>query len=220
MIRICPSILNANLDDLPGEIAKISKASDLLHLDVMDGVFVPNFTFDFLRASEIINDSILEVDVHLMIANADTEALRYTETKATSITVHFEACSDPKNTVRAIRASGKRVALAIKPNTPFSAIQELVESLDMILVMTVEPGFGGQTFMKEMMPKVEQARNYLDQKGLGNTWLQVDGGINEATIEIARMAGADTFVAGSAVFKSSNPAQTIETLRHLATSVK
>jgi ribulose-phosphate 3-epimerase len=220
MIRICPSILNANFDDLPGEISRIAVSSDLLHLDVMDGVFVPNFTFDFQSARKIINTSVLGVDVHLMIENPDSEALLYANTKAVSITVHFEACIDPKNTLAGIRESGKRAALAIKPSTPFSAIRELVEYTDMILVMTVEPGFGGQSFMNEMMPKVEAARHYLDQKGLADIWLQVDGGINEKSISIARAAGADTFVAGSAVFNSNDPAAMVEILRHLASSVK
>jgi ribulose-phosphate 3-epimerase len=220
MIRICPSILNANFDDLPGEILKISEVSDLLHLDVMDGKFVPNFTFDFAKASAIISASKLPVDVHLMIADADNEAIPYAKTEALSITIHFEACTNPLATLKRIRSFGKRAALAVKPNTPFRAIEELIQECDMILIMTVEPGFGGQSFMKEMLPKVEAARNYLDQKGYRDIWLEVDGGVNEETIALARRAGADTFVAGSAVFKSENPAGVVETLRHLADAVK
>lgn len=220
MIRICPSILNANFDDLPGEILKISEVSDLLHLDVMDGKFVPNFTFDFAKASAIISASKLPVDVHLMIADADNEAIPYAKTEALSITIHFEACTNPLATLKRIRSFGKRAALAVKPNTPFGAIEELIQECDMILIMTVEPGFGGQSFMKEMLPKVEAARNYLDQKGYRDIWLEVDGGVNEETIALARRAGADTFVAGSAVFKSENPAVVVETLRHLADTVK
>jgi ribulose-phosphate 3-epimerase len=220
MIRICPSILNANFDDLPGEILKISEVSDLLHLDVMDGKFVPNFTFDFARASAIISASKLPVDVHLMIADADNEAIPYAKTEALSITIHFEACTNPLATLKRIRSFGKRAALAVKPNTPFGAIEELIQECDMILIMTVEPGFGGQSFMKEMLPKVEAARNYLDQKGYRDIWLEVDGGVNKETIALARRAGADTFVAGSAVFKSENPAGVVETLRHLADAVK
>ena len=220
MIRICPSILNANFDDLPGEILKISEVSDLLHLDVMDGKFVPNFTFDFAKASAIISASKLPVDVHLMIADADNEAIPYAKTEALSITIHFEACTNPLATLKRIRSFGKRAALAVKPNTPFGAIEELIQECDMILIMTVEPGFGGQSFMKEMLSKVEAARNYLDQKGYRDIWLEVDGGVNEETIALARRAGADTFVAGSAVFKSENPAGVVETLRHLADAVK
>ena len=220
MIRICPSILNADFDHLPEEIARVAEVSDLLHLDVMDGLFVPNFTFDFNRAEEIINLSSLPVDVHLMIENADLNVLPYLETKATSITVHFEASSDPLSTLRRIRQSKKRAALAIKPSTSLDEVKELIGELDMLLVMTVEPGFGGQKFMEEMMPKVSAARTWLSQKGYSDVWLQVDGGINEATISTARKNGADTFVAGSVVYKAENPASMVETLRRLATSVQ
>lgn len=220
MIRICPSILNANFDDLPGEIAKVAQVADLLHLDVMDGNFVPNFTFDLARSTEIIAASTLPVDVHLMIANADTEALPYAETNAFSITVHYEACSDPITTLRNIRERDKRVGLAVKPGTRFEEIESLLNEVDMLLVMTVEPGFGGQKFMEEMLPKVEAARKWLRQKGVGSQWLQVDGGINTETIKSAAKAGADTFVAGSVVYRSDDPSEMIETLRRAAESSK
>ncbi|MEY3722212.1 MAG: ribulose-phosphate 3-epimerase [Candidatus Nanopelagicaceae bacterium] len=220
MIRICPSILNANFDELPSEIAKVAQVSDLLHLDVMDNKFVPNFTFSFERAREIIEGSQLPVDVHLMIANADKEALPYLDTSALSITVHFEACADPLSLLTEIRRRGKRSAIAIKPGTAIDEIRELIPAVDMILVMTVEPGFGGQKFMSEMMPKVEVARRWLDEGGFGDTWLQVDGGVNLETISKAKQAGADTFVAGSVVFNSPDPAGVVETLRQLAAAAK
>lgn len=220
MIRICPSILNANFDQLPSEIAKIAQVSDLLHLDVMDNKFVPNFTFSFERAREIIEGSELPVDVHLMIADADREALPYLDTGAVSITVHLEACEDPLGLLTEIRRRGKRAAIAIKPGTAIDEIKELLPNVDMILVMTVEPGFGGQKFMSEMMPKVEIARRWLDEAGLSDTWLQVDGGINLETISKAKKAGADTFVAGSVVFNSPDPAGIVKTLRQLAAAVK
>ena len=220
MIRICPSILNANFDELPSEIAKVAQVSDLLHLDVMDNKFVPNFTFSFERAREIIEGSQLPVDVHLMIANADKEALPYLDTGALSITVHFEACADPLSLLTEIRRRGKRSAIAIKPGTAIDEIRELIPAVDMILVMTVEPGFGGQKFMSEMMPKVEVARRWLDEGGFGDTWLQVDGGVNLETISKAKQAGADTFVAGSVVFNSPDPAGVVETLRQLAAAAK
>ena len=220
MIRICPSILNANFDELPSEIAKVAQVSDLLHLDVMDNKFVPNFTFSFERAREIIEGSQLPVDVHLMIANADKEALPYLDTSAFSITVHFEACADPLSLLSEIRRRGKRSAIAIKPGTAIDEIRELIPAVDMILVMTVEPGFGGQKFMSEMMPKVEVARRWLDEGGFGDTWLQVDGGVNLETISKAKQAGADTFVAGSVVFNSPDPAGVVETLRQLAAAAK
>jgi ribulose-phosphate 3-epimerase len=220
VIRICPSILNANFDELPSEIAKVAQVSDLLHLDVMDNKFVPNFTFSFERAREIIEGSQLPVDVHLMIANADKEALPYLDTSALSITVHFEACADPLSLLTEIRRRGKRSAIAIKPGTAIDEIKELIPAVDMILVMTVEPGFGGQKFMSEMMPKVEVARRWLDEGGFGDTWLQVDGGVNLETISKAKQAGADTFVAGSVVFNSPDPAGVVETLRQLAAAAK
>lgn len=213
MIRICPSILNANFDDLPGEIARVAQVADLLHLDVMDNVFVPNLTFSLERSLEIIGQSTLPVDVHLMIASADCKAVDFAAPNTSSITVHLEACDDPRQTLRAIRASGKRAGLAIKPGTSIEEVEDLLEELDMILVMTVEPGFGGQSFMESMMPKVEKARHWLNQKGLSDTWLQVDGGIALPTIRKAFLAGADTFVAGSAVYKSEDPAKMIQQLR-------
>lgn len=216
MIRICPSILNANFADLPTEIARVAEVADLLHLDVMDDVFVPNFTFDLDKSKEIIDLSVLPVDVHLMVADVDSKASQYAFENTKSITVHFEACSDPRWTLNSIRSSGKRAGLAIKPNTPITVVEELLDVCDMILVMTVEPGFGGQSFMEEMMPKVQQARKWLNQKGLGDTWLQVDGGISLKTIKKAFVAGADTFVAGSAVYSSADPAEMVELLRKAA----
>jgi len=213
MIRICPSILNANFDDLPNEIRKVAEVSDLLHLDVMDDMFVPNFTFSLERSLEIIQSSLLPVDVHLMISEADTKAVSYAAKNTASITVHYEACEDPVATLRSIRHSGKRAGLAIKPNTPVTVLEEILDEIDMILVMSVEPGFGGQSFMEAMMPKVQQARHWLRQKGYKDTWLQVDGGISLSTIRTAARAGADTFVAGSAVYKADDPAQMIWELR-------
>jgi ribulose-phosphate 3-epimerase len=213
MIRICPSILNANFDDLPNEIRKVAEVSDLLHLDVMDDIFVPNFTFSLERSLEIIQSSLLPVDVHLMISEADTKAVSYAAKNTASITVHYEACEDPVATLRSIRHSGKRAGLAIKPNTPVTVLEEILDEIDMILVMSVEPGFGGQSFMEAMMPKVQQARHWLRQKGYKDTWLQVDGGISLSTIRTAARAGADTFVAGSAVYKADDPAQMIRELR-------
>ena len=213
MIRICPSILNANFDDLPNEILKVAQVSDLLHLDVMDNIFVPNFTFDLDQSLKIITDSALPVDVHLMVSDVDLKAALYAIDNTASITVHFEACADPVSTLRSIRSRGKRAGLAIKPNTPISVVEEILNEIDMLLVMTVEPGFGGQSFMESMMPKVEQARRWLRDKDLSDSWIQVDGGISLATIRRAFDAGADTFVAGSAVYKSEDPAAMISALR-------
>ena len=215
-IRIFPSILNANFEKLPEEILKVSETADFIHLDVMDNVFVPNFTFDFERSVEIIDSSALPIDVHLMVVNADLAGPQYARTNAQSITVHYEACQDVHKTISAIKDLGKRVGLAVKPGTPIDVVQPYLSNLDMVLVMTVEPGFGGQKFMSEMMPKVRAAREWLNGAGLSDTWLQLDGGISLETIEEGATAGADTFVAGSAVYKSDNPAAMVSELRRKA----
>lgn len=218
MIRICPSILNADFSNLALEIERVAEVSDLLHLDIMDGKFVPNETFTIQESKKIIAESALKTDVHLMIADADNAVIPYLETTAISLTVHLEALAKPLETLRNIRSHGKRAGLAIKPGTPIDSIHPFLMELDMILIMTVEPGFGGQKFMAEMMPKVATARKWLDANNLDDTWLQVDGGVNLETIKIARNSGADTFVAGSVVYKSDNPAEIVKALRVNATA--
>jgi len=208
--------LNADRSELQSEISKVSSQSDLLHLDIMDGIFVPNSTFTFDEAEKIIKGSALPVDVHLMISNPDEEAVRYADAGASSITFHFEASSNPQATIERIRKAGSRVGIALKPETSFAQIAPYLESLDMVLVMTVEPGFGGQSFMGNMMGKVEEVRREIDEKHLGRIWLQVDGGINLETIVTASKAGADTFVAGSAVFSAPNPGEMVLKLRAAA----
>lgn len=215
-IRITPSILNADFENLGGEIERISSTSDLVHLDVMDDIFVPNFTFDFERASEIISVSKLPVDAHLMVSKVDQIAPKYAEVGCASVTIHAEATTDIRGTLRAIRSNGARAALALKPKTYLEPYLEFLDDLDMLLIMTVEPGFGGQKFMTDQLPKIAQARKEIGSKAI---WLQVDGGISLDTIESAAAAGADTFVAGSAVFNSSDPAQMVSTLRLKAQSV-
>ena len=217
-IYINPSILNANFDDLENEIDRVAKVSDQLHLDIMDNKFVPNFTFDFKRALEIIAFSKLPVDAHLMIEDADVLAPKYAEGGCDSVTFHFEAAKNVKQTIANIKSNGSKAGLAIKPGTDFSQIEEFINELDMLLIMTVEPGFGGQSFMTDQMEKVLQARSYIDAQAKAVTLLQVDGGISESTIEIAAKAGANCFVAGSAVYKSSDPAETIVKLRSLASN--
>ena len=213
-IRITPSILNADFTKLGSEIERISGTSDLVHLDVMDNVFVPNFTFDFNQASEIISISKLPVDAHLMVADVDLIAPKYAETGCASVTIHAEATSDIRGTLKAIRSNGARASLALKPKTSLDPYLEFLDDLDMLLIMTVEPGFGGQKFMTDQLSKIEQARKEIGSKAI---WLQVDGGISLDTIESAATAGADTFVAGSAVFNSANPAQMVTDLRDKAT---
>ena len=215
-IRITPSILNADLENLNSEIGKIAKVSDLLHLDIMDNIFVPNKTWNLEEAKSIISLSPIPVDAHLMITNPDTEAIKYAEAGCASVTIHYESSNTLLQTLKNIRRAGARASVALKPKTDFSVLKDLRDSLDMILIMTVEPGFGGQKFMSEMMDKVAKSREFI---GDADIWLQVDGGISLDTIAIARDAGADTFVAGSAVFKSDNPAEMVNRLRELATRV-
>lgn len=212
-IRITPSILNADFAHLDREIAKIAPVSDLLHLDVMDNIFVPNFTFDFDSATKIISASPIPVDSHLMIADVDQLAPAYAHAGSASVTIHAEASNDVAKTLRAIRLEGARAGLALKPGTSLDLYSELIDDVDMFLIMTVEPGFGGQKFMDSMMDKVRSARRLIGDRSI---WLQVDGGISLETIEIARDAGADTFVAGSAVFNSPDPADMVTRLRELA----
>ena len=212
-IRITPSILNADFNHLEQEIAKIASVSDLIHLDVMDNIFVPNFTFDFESASEIIRGCPIGVDAHLMVADVDQIAPLYAQVGCASVTIHAEAAKNIGQTLREIRSEGARSGLALKPNTPLTTYEEFTDLVDMFLIMTVEPGFGGQKFMGEMMDKVRATRKAIGDRPI---WLQVDGGISLETIEIAVAAGADTFVAGSAVFKSDDPAAMILALRNLA----
>lgn len=215
-IRITPSILNADKSDLTAEISKISSVSDLLHLDIMDNKFVPNQTWNFSEAEAIIKLSPIPVDAHLMISDPDSQAIKYAEVGCRSVTIHYEATNNVKQVLKSIRGAGARAALALKPKTDFNVLLEYREFLDMILIMTVEPGFGGQKFMLEMMEKVKKSREFI---GDADIWLQVDGGISLDTIETARAAGADTFVAGSAVFNSEDPAAVIKQLRELATKI-
>lgn len=215
-VRITPSILNANFEDLAGEIVRIAQVSDLVHLDIMDNEFVPNFTFDFEAASKIVKESVLPVDAHLMVLDADTVAPQYAEIGCASVTLHVEATSDISRTLKTIRSEGARAGLAVKPGTEISEYADFADLVDMFLIMTVEPGFGGQKFMFDMVEKIQRARKIIGSRPI---WLQVDGGITEETIEIAAGAGADTFVAGSAVFRSQDPAQMIVKLRALAQSV-
>ena len=216
-IRITPSILNADFAHLDQEIAKIAAVSDFIHLDVMDNIFVPNFTFDFSSASKIIQGTEVPIDAHLMVADVDQIAIQYAEVGAASVTIHAEATTDIASTLKGIRSHGARAALAVKPGTAIDSYAEFIDDIDMFLIMTVEPGFGGQKFMESMMDKVRTTRKLIGSRPI---WLQVDGGISLETIEIAVEAGADTFVAGSAVFSAEDPAKMVIALRERALSSK
>ena len=212
-VRITPSILNADRGNLSSEIERIAHSSDFIHLDVMDNIFVPNFTFDFDSAKEIIAKCPIPVDSHLMVNEVDGIAVSYAEAGSASVTFHVEAVKNLKATARGIRAAGSRASIAFKPGTKIDEYSEFLDEVDMFLIMTVEPGFGGQAFMGEMLPKIRQARSLIGNRPI---WLQVDGGISLETIERAAEAGADTFVAGSAVFNSENPEMMVQALREKA----
>lgn len=215
-IRITPSILNADFAKLDEEIARVASASDLIHLDIMDNIFVPNFTFEFERAAEIIKSCPIPVDSHLMVVEPEKAAPAFAEMGSASVTYHFEAATEHRKIIRDVHSKGARVGIALKPGTPIDVISDYIGEIDMILVMTVEPGFGGQSFMSEMLEKVRAARSALGKNDRG-VWLQVDGGISPSTIASAAEAGADTFVAGSAVYKAEDPAAMVTLLRQIAT---
>ena len=215
-ILINPSILNARFDDLANEIAKVSQSADQLHLDIMDNIFVPNFTFDFQRAKEIIAFSDLPVDAHLMIADPDVSAPRYAQAGCVSVTFHLEAAKNVGQTISDVKSNGAKVGVAVKPGTPFSLVEPFIEQIDLLLIMTVEPGFGGQSFMHEQMDKVKTARSRIELIKGGKPLIQVDGGISLETIGEAASAGANCFVAGSAVYKSADPENMVQLLRKSA----
>ena len=215
-MRIQPSILSADFANFESEFSTISSA-DAIHVDVMDGHFVPNLTFGLGMVKRMQEISSLPLDVHLMIENPYHWAPLYAELGVFSVTAHFEALSDPVKTALAIKKTGSRAGLSIKPNTSVSEIAELIPHFDQILVMSVEPGFGGQSFMPEALGKLSEIRNLIDGKRL-DTWLQVDGGIDLVTIALAASAGADTFVAGSSVFGSDDRNSMISQLRQTAQS--
>ena len=213
---ISPSVLNSDLADLRREVDRVAINADWIHLDVMDAHFVPNLTFGLPVIESVLRDGPLPADCHLMIADPDRWAPEYARAGAASVTFHLEAAREARALSLGIREAGARVGVAVKPATHIERVVELIDVIDMILVMTVEPGFGGQSFMTNMLPKVHQARALVDRADLP-IWVQVDGGIDERTIVQAADAGADAFVAGSAVYRSADPGAMIDRLRALAT---
>lgn len=213
-MQISPSILSADFSRLAEELAAVKNA-DWAHVDVMDNHFVPNLTLGLPVVESLLKVSPVPIDCHLMIEDPDRWAPSYAEAGAGSVTFHVEAATDPVRTARAIRAAGARASMALKPGTDWAPYEELLPELDMVLVMTVEPGFGGQAFMADQMEKVAQVRRSVQRHG-GQIWIQVDGGVSADTIEQCARAGADVFVAGSAVYGAPDAAAAVDELRALA----
>jgi ribulose-phosphate 3-epimerase len=212
--RINPSILAADFVNMERELGRIATA-DLVHVDVMDNHFVPNLTFGAQMVERIQAVSPVPLDVHLMISDPDRWAPAYAELGAYSVTFHAEAAGEPVTLARKLRSMGVRAGIALKPGTGVEPYLDLLPEFDQVLVMTVEPGFGGQSFITETMPKLHRLHEAVQASGL-DVWLQVDGGITEETIVTAAEAGANTFVAGSSVFKAEDPAAQIALLRETA----
>nr|WP_196791918.1 ribulose-phosphate 3-epimerase [Motilibacter deserti] len=214
-VQISPSILSADFTDLAREVARIAPAADWVHVDVMDAHFVPNLTIGLPVVERLAQVSELPLDCHLMIADPDRWAPSYAEAGARSVTFHAEAVSAPVRLARELRARGARAGMALNPATPIEPYADLLPELDMLLLMTVEPGFGGQKFLDLVLPKLRRTRELVSRSG-AQVWLQVDGGVAADTVERVVEAGADVLVAGSAVYGAEDPAEAVRGLRQLA----
>ena len=214
MIKVSPSILAADFADLMRDIRKVESSAAMLHVDVMDGHFVPNISIGVPVVESINKNTDLFLDIHLMIERPQDYVEAFVKAGGDLICFHLEADCDPKEVIGKIHSLGKKAAVALKPATPAEAVKPYVKDLDMVLVMTVEPGFGGQSFLPEMMDKVSVVRDYAREMNPALD-IQVDGGINEQTAKTAVQAGANVLVAGSFVFRSEDPEECVKKLNQL-----
>ena len=213
-IMIAPSILSADFSKMGEEVKNLEKCgADLIHCDVMDGVFVNNITFGIKMVEDLRKITSLPLDCHLMIVHPEKYAERFVKAGADYVTVHAEACGDTlEDTLRLIKNAGAKCGAVINPDTPVSAVEKAIPLCDMVLVMSVFPGFGGQKFIASVLDKVKEIRSIIDEKNL-NCHVEIDGGINADTVIAAKAAGANVIVAGSGIFKAKDRAAAIETLR-------
>jgi len=213
-IKIAPSILAADFADLGNEVARIADYIDMVHIDVMDGHFVPNISLGFPVIASLRATTDLYFDCHMMTTNPDVFAENLATAGGNLLTVHAEVFPDPSRAIAAAQREGLDFGLAVSPPTPVEAILPYVENCSQVLVMTVHPGFGGQSFLGEVLGKVERLRKTIDSAGL-TTDIQVDGGVTSETAPLARAAGANVFVAGSAIFSQDDPIAACEALRKI-----
>ena len=211
-IKIAPSLLAADFADLGMEVARIEPHVDMLHLDIMDGHFVPNISFGMPVIKSLRPHTSLVFDCHMMTTNPDVYFDELREAGGDLAMIHIEAISDPTAAASKARAAGLGFGLVLNPPTPFAAVEPFMELADMVLVMSVHPGFGGQSFMPEVLDKTESARKWVDEHGL-SVDIQIDGGINAETARLAGQAGANVFVAGTAIFRADDPVAAIKRLR-------
>jgi len=214
-LLISPSVLSCDFANIQRDVEMINASdADWFHIDIMDGVFVPNISFGFPVMSSIKKHAKKPLDVHLMIANPDQYIDDFKKAGADILTVHIESCTHLHRTIQAIKAAGMKAGVALNPHTPVELLQDIIEDLDLVLIMSVNPGFGGQKFIKNAILKVEQTKNLIHRKG-SHALVEVDGGVNLETGRELVAAGADVLVAGNFVFNSENPAKTIQELKKL-----